>query len=457
MEIAKDFIGEPPTAYGDPMVYRIRITNTGGTVITDIPLEDEYHIAYLVFENSDPAYDIHDSDAGRITWFDITEDLGDLEPGQTHEVLVNFQLKAFPPYGGAVINLAWSGELEDDAEAETNPSCSDVYANVVELTITPKEGLPEGQNVLILSVPIRNRGPFDVNIVDVYFAYELTPTDPGDDPNPGLIGVYVTGVIPVGGFEMATVEWDVSEFPEVTLPIYIMPIQRDYPECSYDYLQSDITVPVRLASFEARGGNGEVQLTWSTQTEVNNLGFRIYRSGDYFGPFAPLTTRLIPGAGTSFDLKHYAYLDKHVTNGALYFYRLGSVDASGKEELSGIEGAAPSERPAAASFLTRADRWLYEQTERLRLLAKIENPAAEAMYGVTMVVMYDQVFAGYLFNNELVTLPAGFSFEGEIFSYGWTGLEPAGEYTVFAMLTDPVTHEVKTIEATSFRFAGMTD
>lgn len=105
------------------------------------------------------------------------------------------------------------------------------------------------------------------------------------------------------------------------------------------------TVPtptaVDLMSFEARGLSGAVELTWETASELKNLGFHLYRSMAEGGPYERITSRPIPGLGSSPSGARYRYTDSGLSNGQTYFYELEDIETTGKTNLHGPVSAEP--------------------------------------------------------------------------------------------------------------------
>jgi predicted extracellular nuclease len=87
---------------------------------------------------------------------------------------------------------------------------------------------------------------------------------------------------------------------------------------------SDIGPPeaIELASFEAVAGDGQVTLKWRTESEVDNFCFNIYRNDEVLAT--------VDAFGDAHD---YVYVDRRVTNGQTYTYRLSDVDLSGVETI----------------------------------------------------------------------------------------------------------------------------
>ncbi len=101
------------------------------------------------------------------------------------------------------------------------------------------------------------------------------------------------------------------------------------------------TTAVELVTFEAVPGDGWVDLAWETGSEVDNLGFHLYRALAPEGPFERITTSLIPGLGSSPEGARYGYQDRGLTNGVTYFYQLEDVETTGHTERHGPVSATP--------------------------------------------------------------------------------------------------------------------
>ena len=69
------------------------------------------------------------------------------------------------------------------------------------------------------------------------------------------------------------------------------------------------TTAVSLMSFEAWPSDGAVDLVWRTGSEVDNLGFHLYRGLSADGPWTRLTSSLVPGQGFSATGAAYAWRD----------------------------------------------------------------------------------------------------------------------------------------------------
>lgn len=93
-----------------------------------------------------------------------------------------------------------------------------------------------------------------------------------------------------------------------------------------------IAVPVELTYFQGYEVNGNVQLNWSTSTEINNSGFEIQRANlnsDF------VTVGFVPGSGTSSETRSYSFTDENIYAGN-YTYRLKQIDFNGQFKYSNL-------------------------------------------------------------------------------------------------------------------------
>jgi hypothetical protein len=105
----------------------------------------------------------------------------------------------------------------------------------------------------------------------------------------------------------------------------------------------DATTAVALRSFAARGAASAVELTWETASELDNLGFHLYRSLSAAGPFERITSSLIPGLGSSPVGASYRYRDEDLAEGVTYYYELQDVDTRGGTARHGPVSAMPGD------------------------------------------------------------------------------------------------------------------
>jgi len=91
-----------------------------------------------------------------------------------------------------------------------------------------------------------------------------------------------------------------------------------------------VFLPVELVNWNARVLGNDVELTWMTLSENNNVGFAVERRipGKEFSEITFLS-----GYGTTVEPHSYAYFDRELDAGA-YDYRLQQIDANGGRTVS---------------------------------------------------------------------------------------------------------------------------
>ncbi|HSJ56236.1 MAG TPA: hypothetical protein VLC95_03595, partial [Anaerolineae bacterium] len=118
----------------------------------------------------------------------------------------------------------------------------------------------------------------------------------------------------------------------------------------------DIIYPtaVTLTSFQASPGAGHVALTWETATEIDSLGFNLYRSDHASGPYIQLNDTLIPSQAPGLPTgATYAWSDAAVAAGVTYYYQLEAVDMRGRLVQLGPVSATPHAFRFYLPLLTR--------------------------------------------------------------------------------------------------------
>ncbi len=91
-------------------------------------------------------------------------------------------------------------------------------------------------------------------------------------------------------------------------------------------------LPVSLSSFRPvrNASTGHVEITWVTQSELNNAGFNILRSESKTGEFAVINTKgLIAGHGTTSEKHVYTYTDTAAKPNVVYYYQIEDVSMDG--------------------------------------------------------------------------------------------------------------------------------
>lgn len=134
------------------------------------------------------------------------------------------------------------------------------------------------------------------------------------------------------------------------------------------------SLPVELSGFRAARGKSSkfrlvreqpsdaINITWTTASEVNNVGFNIKRSQTRNGRFKVINAKMIPGAGTTNEAQSYTYADTTAEPDFVYYYQLECVSVDGTHRtltrhtrLKGFIGA--SRRFEEAPFWWKDLNW----------------------------------------------------------------------------------------------------
>ncbi len=121
---------------------------------------------------------------------------------------------------------------------------------------------------------------------------------------------------------------------------------------AYLYQSSGGPLPIQLSSFVALPLTGhEVQLNWTTLSEVSNYGFEVQRRSQGQREFATLRGSFIAGAGTTNHPQVYSWTDVSAPAGHS-FYRLKQTDLDGTVHFSEAIGltlavSAEEQKPEA--------------------------------------------------------------------------------------------------------------
>lgn len=92
-------------------------------------------------------------------------------------------------------------------------------------------------------------------------------------------------------------------------------------------------LPVELTTFTASYNDQAIELKWNTATETNNYGFDVERK---VNSTEWVKIGFIAGNGNSSSIKNYQYIDKNITGGSQFNYRLKQIDNDGQFEYTNI-------------------------------------------------------------------------------------------------------------------------
>jgi hypothetical protein len=141
--------------------------------------------------------------------------------------------------------------------------------------------------------------------------------------NPGITPTQVKNYIKVGAKNLVD---DINDSPDA----------GEHWDGSgiVQFSQTD-SLPVTLSAFTATTTqDGKVLLRWTTETELNNIGWNIYRSMDKTASFTNIN--FVHSAGDSAFPNDYEYVDKDVVSGITYFYYIEDIDIQGQRSRTTI-------------------------------------------------------------------------------------------------------------------------
>ena len=98
---------------------------------------------------------------------------------------------------------------------------------------------------------------------------------------------------------------------------------------------------IHLSSFTATPKAGKVIIQWSTEAEIDNAGFNIYRAESEYGNYIKINSSLVPAQGSSTQGASYEFVDKDVQNRKTYYYKLEDIDLNGTSTMHGPVNATP--------------------------------------------------------------------------------------------------------------------
>jgi len=165
-------------------------------------------------------------------------------------------------------------------------------------------------------------------------------------------------------------------------------------------------LPVELSSFTANVNGNQVELSWRTETEVNNYGFGIEKLGVSSQNSEFKSIGFVEGHGNSNSPKEYSFKDKNISPGN-YSYRLKQIDNDGSFKYSNTIDVTINELPGEFSLEQNYPNPFNPDT---KIKYTIPNVGASLMKPVHLKV-YD------VLGNEVATLvseekPAG-NYEAE--------------------------------------------
>ena len=91
-------------------------------------------------------------------------------------------------------------------------------------------------------------------------------------------------------------------------------------------------LPVSLSSFRPALENGEIVIRWTTESELDNAGFNIYRSDTRDGEYKQVNAEMIQGHGTTGERHTYKWIDTSAKPDTVYYYQIEDVSFAGERQ-----------------------------------------------------------------------------------------------------------------------------
>lgn len=192
-------------------------------------------------------------------------------------------------------------------------------------TITPHNfslGLqPELYNIMTITKPAGYRVSLNIQLL----------LAPGQTVTAGWMDVATINFTITDPAQSSNFVWNITApnrtnvFDDQALPVEI-PANTLNP--------GDFSLPVELTSFTANVTSDlAVSLEWVTESEINNLGFEVFRSTEEEGNYTLLSNYQsnpdLKGHGNSSTKNTYNYIDDSAMPNNTYWYKLSDVDING--------------------------------------------------------------------------------------------------------------------------------
>ncbi len=103
----------------------------------------------------------------------------------------------------------------------------------------------------------------------------------------------------------------------------------------------DGSTVIDLSSFTATPKAIKVIIQWSTEAEIDNAGFNLYREMSENGQYTKINSSLIIAQGSSIQGASYEFVDTNVQNRKTYYYKLEDIDLNGTSTMHGPVSAMP--------------------------------------------------------------------------------------------------------------------
>lgn len=79
----------------------------------------------------------------------------------------------------------------------------------------------------------------------------------------------------------------------------------------------------------------DLTISWTTESELDIIGFNLYRSDTPDGEFLQINTEVVPPADDPFIGGEHMFIDEGVVRGQTYYYQLETINRTGSTSIEG--------------------------------------------------------------------------------------------------------------------------
>ncbi|MCG9131588.1 leucine-rich repeat domain-containing protein [Candidatus Poribacteria bacterium] len=109
----------------------------------------------------------------------------------------------------------------------------------------------------------------------------------------------------------------------------LLALLRKNPDVEIWLKPGDTPLPVTLSHFRAELTDTGAILKWTTESEIDNAGFYIYRSETRTGEFKVVNPTMVQGAGTTSERHTYTWTDTTAKPNTVYYYQIEDISHAG--------------------------------------------------------------------------------------------------------------------------------
>jgi hypothetical protein len=147
--------------------------------------------------------------------------------------------------------------------------------------------------------------------------------------------------IPEDPFEQGCLTLVCSETNQSLCELSLGGIWNSFSKCNLSLGNCEAYTAITLARFDAAAGFKKTILNWATETEIDNIGFNLYRAEAADGMYEKINSAIIAANGSATQGAVYSFTDSELKNGKTYYYKLEDIDLNGTSTMHGPVSATP--------------------------------------------------------------------------------------------------------------------